>query len=95
MKVKSVLFLLFALVVVFCAPSFITPLIAQDEETEVVEPADESEDEVVTIFVCPKCGYEAEEAGQCPTCDVPLIEKTTAATDDAGDTDEPDTTEED
>ena len=24
-------------------------------------------------FVCPDCGYEAAEAGDCPTCEVPLL----------------------
>lgn len=24
-------------------------------------------------FVCPDCGYEANEAGDCPECETPLL----------------------
>ena len=37
-------------------------------------------------YVCPECGYEAEEAGTCPDCGVALVEETmeTDAGEDVG-----------
>jgi len=28
------------------------------------------------VYKCPQCGHTSEQAGNCPTCNVPIIEET-------------------
>lgn len=44
------------------------------EETTKTENA-ENENKENVIYVCPKCGYESDEPGDCPACNIKLEEK--------------------
>ncbi len=41
-------------------------------------------------YVCPECGFTAEEAGSCPDCEVMLVEESEAGSEesDYGDDDD-------
>lgn len=89
---KKILMVLMALTLLIVVSGYLCPVMAQDDDAAVdtdtgaddtsAEPAAEQ------VFVCPDCGYESDEAGECPACNVALKLKSAdakPADDDTGD----------